>query len=167
MITDYATFGDVRAVLGVSDYELTDATLALTVYSSNLDNALAGISGILDPDTEERTLAAQYIYLEEVSSPTADQTKLLNSIKLYAIYVVAGQASGALSMYAPKTQADGKSNLTRFSSDATFRDAVGSIHAKISTVVADIYELFGVAPSAIDYLIAVTPAEDLVTGETT
>ena len=167
MITDYASAEDVRAVLGVSDYELSDVTLALTVYSSNLDNALAGISGTLAPDTEERDLAAQYTYLVAVTSPTAAQTKMLNTITLFAIYVVAAQASGAISMYAPKTQADGKSNLTRFSSDATFRDVVASVHGKISSIAADIYELFGVSPDAIDYLIAVTPAEDLVTGETT
>ena len=43
-ITDYAAYDEIRAVLGVSDEELEDATLALPMYEKLLNMELLDIS---------------------------------------------------------------------------------------------------------------------------
>jgi len=43
MITDYTTYDDIRAALGVESEEISDATLGLTLYSSYLDGELEDI----------------------------------------------------------------------------------------------------------------------------
>ena len=68
MITDYTTFNDVRAALGVDDKDLPDSVLALDIYSAGLTQDLEDVDVNL-PDT--------YLTVSAESSPTAQQTRFL------------------------------------------------------------------------------------------
>jgi len=163
-VTTYTTYNDVRAVLGASIYELPDDVLALKVFENALGLILSSVSGTLSPDTEERTLEGHYEYLDDLGSLTDDQAKMVYTIELFATYAVADQLAGSISMSMPKTQADGKSVLTRFSSEATFKVVQTSIKNVLSQLLVEIKELLGIASTDISYLTVVPPDVDLITG---
>ena len=165
-ITDYTTYDDIRAVLGVEDDELLDATIGLSVYENTLSLALAATSGVLSPSTETRDLAEQYEYISGLGSPTDDETQMLLTIENYACYIVAAALASSLPMFAPKIQSDGKSTLTRFASEETYKSAQRGIWEMIAKIKGDFIELFGGTIETGSLLVAVAPDEDLVTGET-
>jgi len=165
-ITDYTTYDDIRAVLGVEDDELTDATIGLSIYENTLSLALTATSGVLSPSTETRNLAEQHEYISNLVSPTDDETKMLLTIVNYACCVVAAALSSSLPMLAPKIQSDGKSTLTRFASEETYKSAQRGVWEMIAKIKGDFIELFGGTVEVSTPLSVVTPDEDLVTGET-
>ena len=164
-ITVYTTYADIRAILGVAEEEITDNVVGLTVYAIGLNLALESVLGTLAPDTEERDLAEHHVYIDALSSPTDDQTKLLETIEIYATYIVADLLADSLPMSAPKTQTDGKSSLTRFSSQDTYNSVRANIKYGLAKYYAIINELFGVTPASAEYLKVVEPDVDVVTGE--
>ena len=80
MLTDYTTYNDIRAVLGVSEDDLTDATLALQTYDDYLTQELEDIDIDL-PDTYATTLA--------LSAPTSAETRFVKACSLFVIFFVA------------------------------------------------------------------------------
>ena len=165
MITQYVTYDDVRAVLGVVDYELPDSVLSGPVFNYNLELKLSEVSGKLDGFTG--TLAEHFVNLKAVSPRTTEQEKLYNLIGLYAVYVVASQAADSLSMFAKKTESDGKAVNTRFSSEATFKDVKAKMESLASSVLGLINDVLGNANSSniTTMLKVVVPSVDKVTNE--
>jgi hypothetical protein len=109
-LLDFTTPDEVRAALGVSDDELEDTTLALPVYSTNLEAELRDVNV---------SLISRF---QEVSSmPDAQrsdaQSWFLQVTRLFATYVVARQLCTSLPMFSPKEITDGKASVVRFSSD--------------------------------------------------
>lgn len=165
-ITTYTTYGDIRAVLGVSIDELPDSVVSLGVYENALLVAMTGKSGIIDPDTEERNLVDQYTYLKAILVPTSADLRNIALIEQYAAYVVATTLCGSLSMFAPKTQADGKATLTRFSAEDTYQRVCIGIVAKLKAIIGELNDALGITVSSGAGLIsAVEPDFDQVTGE--
>ena len=164
-ILDYTTYDDVRAVLGVSIDELPNSVVSLKVYENALLLALTEKSGVVDPDTVDRDLAEHYTYLKALPSPTSDDLRNIALIEEYATYLVAATLCGALSMFAPKTQADGKATLTRFSSEDTYKRVCAAINSKLGGIVGTINDLLGISVTSADSLVAVTPDINQVTGE--
>lgn len=165
-VTDYTSYDSVRAVLGVTDLELPDVTLGLPLFSHKLDKALSSVSGVYAPDTEERTLAGHYTYINGLEAPTDDQALLFGLIAVYSTYLVGAAAGGSLSMLAPKTISDGKALRTRFSAESTFQDTMRSVYNELQSTKQAILEYLDEDfTSGLTYVGRVEPDEDLVTNE--
>lgn len=105
-LTDYTTYAEIRAVLGVDAKELPDATLALGVYSRGLDAALLDIDTDLPADFDTVAAIAE-------GTRTTVQGRLYDAVSLFAPYGAAVQLASSLPLFAPKTITDGKAGVTR------------------------------------------------------
>lgn len=102
----YCEYDEVRAVLGISDDEVEDATLGLPKYYKHL---------ILDLDALSENITTQYDTLKAIApgSRTKVQTRFLNTVDLYAQYNVAMQLLRGGEALIPKTIEDGKAKIER------------------------------------------------------
>ena len=133
-LTDYTTYADIRAVLGVSDDELEDGTLALDLYSDYLTMELEDIH--LDLPTEFTTVSA----ISE-GSRTAAQQRFFQATKLFAPYAVANQLGSSLPMFGPKDISDGKATVGRFA-DSPYRttlDRVKKDYDRLKLRLGEVY----------------------------
>lgn len=162
-LVEYISFDDVRAVLGVSSDEIEDTTLSLDLYVFNLTAELEGISLTLIPD---------YDALQEVKETdrTDNDRRFDRALRLFCAYCVANQACGALPMFAPKEQSDGKASLTRFAQDP-YKATIARISQQYEAAKAALAAAYGVldAPSAPvattrPYFVVSTPTYDPITG---
>ena len=159
-VTDYTSYAEVRAVIGVDAIELPDSTLALSVFASALQRALRGFS-----DADGKTLVA---YFDEIDPDTAtdDEEYLYYTIKEYATYIVADACCSGLSMFALKSDSDGKATQTRFSSEATFKDVVKNIRQKLASLTGALDTLVGNETEyGVGGIVRVPPSIDVVTDE--
>lgn len=159
-VTDYTTYDDVRAALGLDDTELTDTTLALTTYASVLQRTLRGTT-----DSTGKSLYAYFDELSVIVDPTDDQDTLLGLIKEFSTYTVAVACLPGLSLMVKKTESDGKATITRFSAEATFKDVANNVTQKWVDIKNEILTSIGVsvAYNVITPLTRVEPDTDLVT----
>lgn len=125
-ILDYTTYEDVRAALGVSDEELEDETLALTVYSSGLAEDLFDVATSLVQTYET-------IRDKDEADRTEKESRVYSLTRLFATYSVARQVGTALPMFSPKSMSDGKASMSRFSGEP-YKDVLKGISEQ--------YELF-------------------------
>ena len=164
-LTDYTSYAEIRAILGVSIYELADETLALPLFTQVLHTRLRSTAGTFQGTTG--SLTALFEELSGVLDPTEAQEDFIILIKQYASYVVAETCLTGLSLFAPKQVADGKSSETRFSSEATFKDVATSIRQELSRLSGKIAEQLGSTDPIIKKMERVRPFQDVVTGELT
>jgi hypothetical protein len=127
-ITDLTTYPDVRAVLGVSDEEIEDVELALSIWSTNMTLRLLDLTptfetlydGIKDTAEGSRTPIQQRFYITS---------------NLYAAYLVADDLLTSLPMFSFKSITDGKAETERFDRWEDVRDGVklglGGIRARL------------------------------------
>jgi hypothetical protein len=115
-IIDYTTYDDIRAVLGVSEDDLEDETLALELY----DNYLT-----MDLEEVNIDLPTTYDTVSIVATPTEAQARFLQATRLFATYSVAKQLSTSLPLFAAKQVTDSKAEMTRF--DNPYKDVVSAI----------------------------------------
>jgi hypothetical protein len=106
-ITDYTSYSDIRALLGVSDEEITDEELDLPVWSLLLSEKLSDISDAVDTN---HTAVAEVPTVDR----TPEQSKFYNVSSLYAAYAVAQELLVALPMFGFKQLTDGKAQIERF-----------------------------------------------------
>ncbi len=160
-ILDYIeSYDEPRVVLGVPEEELTDEALGRIVFRNHLNNAMLGVTGtypLLDANGDRSLI--------DIYADVSDDDPMKGLIQLFAIYSVADCAAGSLPMFAYKTKADGKSNLTRHSSESVYEDTQRVIKEALSGFVEKIRGLFGEAYGEIDLMTAVAPDVDIVTGE--
>lgn len=165
-LTDYTTYAEVRAVLGVSVYELTDATLGLPIYTRGLQSRLysatgtfGSVSGSLIDVFEALTADGETL--------TSDEENMLGLIKQFATFSVAEACLSGLSLLALKTETDGEAAQSRFSSEATYKDVGIAIRQNLASLLAQIDQLLGgqqtTAPKPL--LSAIQPGTDVVTNE--
>lgn len=100
----FAGLAEIRAVLGVSDLELSDATLSLPLYYRHLLSELDGLG---------LTLADDYKSLSQLLSPTSEQARFVRATAQFSVYAVAKYLTGSLPNFAPKQIGDGKASMTR------------------------------------------------------
>lgn len=122
VLTDYTTYDEVRAVLGVTDEELEDATLDLDVYSHNLLAELEDVS--LDLPAAYTTASA----LDEASRSPAQQ-RFFSATRLFSVYAVAVQLAGSLPLFSPKTITDGKAGYARYA-DSPYKQTIEECKAQ-------------------------------------
>lgn len=161
-LTDYTSYAEVRAVLGVSDDEIDDATLGLGVYSLNLLAEFEDIAEALPED---------YATVVAIDAPnrTELQRKFCNAVQLFAPYAIGKQLASSLPLFSPKAITDGKSGFTRFSESpfkATISKCLEQYSANRQRLI-DAYAGFkntAATFSARPYLAISSPATDPVTG---
>ncbi len=160
-ILDYIdSYDNARIVLGVPEEELTDAALGLIIFRNHLNSALLGITGtypLLDANGDRSLI--------DIYADISDDDDMHGVIQSFAIYSVADCAAKSLPMFAYKTKADGKSTLTRHSSESVYEDTQVAIKNALSGLVGKIRTLFGETIEEIDLITAVAPDVDIVTGE--
>lgn len=164
-LTEYTSYAEVRAVLGVSVYELPDDTLALDMFSRGLQSRLRAVTGTFGATTGSLITIFDVLFAE--ASPTDDEEDMMFLIQQYALYVVAEACLTGLSLFALKTESDGKTTQSRFSAEATFKDVAMAVRQQLNSLSAQLDEsLTGTAAtSALPLLSRAEPDIDRVTGE--
>lgn len=118
-ITNFTTFNDIRAALGVSSDEIEDATLSLDLYELNLTSELEDIGS---------ALASDYSTVAELSTRTAAQERFYQATRLFSAYAVALQATGSLPLFSPKDISDGKATVSRYA-DSPYKEVIKQVKA--------------------------------------
>lgn len=116
MLDTYMSYDEPRAVLGVSNEELEDATLALPLYAKQLGMDMEDLfAGLEDLYTEVKALPVKSV----------KQQKLLDVVSVYAIYAVSKNLLTSASLFAPRHITDGKAASDRVTDPFTdLRDGV-------------------------------------------
>lgn len=162
-ITDFTTYAEVRSAVGLSVDELPDSILATEMYLNSLELALDSVT--LPAETPgPGPLITAFATIKALQTRTAKQQKLYNLTRLFATYAVALEVATSLSMRAPKMIGDSKASLTRFSSEATFRDVAALLKAKVVDLRDQIEKINDTVISLNPYLTVVSRAIDPVTG---
>lgn len=102
MLTQYTSYDEIRAALGVALEEIRDDVLALPSYEQVL------LFDLYDLSTG---MAAYYLAL--AGSLTANQQRFKDLVQVYAAYVLAKHLLISLSMFAPKDIKDAKTEMIR------------------------------------------------------
>lgn len=163
-ITDYMSYGEVRAICGVSENETPDSVLGLDLYEERMILEALQVVVPDDIDSSGSDLLTAYASLPEEASRTTLQKKFALLTLLFLRYSVAAELINSASMSFPKTVSDGKAVLTRFSSEATFRDTINAILRNKAWLKASIEALPDTAVVSVAFR-AVPPNIDVVTNE--
>ena len=159
LVTDYTSYAEIRAVIGVDALELPDATLGLQTFATALYRTLLSIT-----NSSGDTLVALFDTIDPFDMDISEEI-LYYTIKEYATYVVADACCSGLSMYALKSDSDGKATQSRFSSEATFKDVAKNIQQRLASLTGALDQMLGGTTAyAIPGLTRVSPATDVVTG---
>lgn len=158
-VTDYTSYAEIRAVIGVDALELPDATLGLQTFATALYRTLLSIT-----NSSGETLVALFDAINPLDMDVSEEI-LYYTIKEYATYVVADACCSGLSMFALKSDSDGKATQSRFSSEATFKDVVKNVQQRLASLTGALDQMLGGTTAyAIPGLTRVSPATDVVTG---
>jgi hypothetical protein len=162
MITDYTSFEDVRAALGVSEEEIADETLGLESVSTLLDEDLLEINS--DLPTIFADLAA------DEANWTAKEKRLHGLIRLYATYAVAFRLLDSAALFGFLQVADGRASTSRVPDAyknlrADVTAMLGRVKAKLITALLAVFPGTTVPTlSTVTFFSAVGTATDPVTG---
>lgn len=163
-LTDFTTFNDIRATLGVSTDEIEDDTLSLEVYESSL---------ILELTSVDPLVIVEYLNLpSDVSTLNGLQAAFRRAVRLFSTYAVAKQLTISLPLFSPKDISDGKATVGRYSTDP-YKEVVKGVigrYDEYKDVLAAAYSVLYVstvsAPvtASIGGFRQVSPTYDPVTG---
>lgn len=129
VLTDYTTYDEIRAVLGVSETEIEDRDLALDLYALLLEDALQEISTSL-PDL--------YSAVKSEAAPTADQRRFLARMALFAPHWLGLYLLGALPQFSPRVITDGKTQTERVADPyARLRENLPALVARFRAALED------------------------------
>ncbi len=162
-ITTYTAYSDVRAVLGVSQNELSDATLGLSVYELNLKAEFRLIgSGI-------PALFATVSSAVEAGTATDAEVVFYETTQLFSTYAVAKQLGSSLPLFSPKEMSDGQSMMQRFGVNPyqTTLDKVAEMYNRARDSLASAYATLdnsSTSSTLRTYMRVSTPSSDPVTG---
>lgn len=97
-------FETIRAILGVSDDEVSDEVLNLPIYNLQAQEALTDVS---------ETLQGSVQAAKGLTPPTPKSTRLVKLAETYQAYATAKMLLTALPMFAPKRITDGRAEQER------------------------------------------------------
>lgn len=103
-LTTYTTYPEVRAVLGVSSTELPDSVLSLGIYGTMADLGLEDVHA---------DIPASFSTVSALPSPTTQQQRFVDLVKLYVPYLLAKELLTSLPMFAVKQLSDGRAEFQR------------------------------------------------------
>ena len=115
-MSPYTTYAEVRAVLGVSDEELEDATLSLPLYAQQLE---------LELESVYVSLPSMYSGIQALDPAlrTPQQQKLFDIVQVYSAYATGKILLVSAPRFAPKRISDGRAEVERVADPfATLRD---------------------------------------------
>lgn len=160
LITDYTSYDEIRAALGVSVDEIDDATLALALYADTLQVELEDVA---------LTLPTVYTATKALPTPTDDEKRFLQSAHLFATYAVAKQLTTSLPLFGPEEITDGKAAVKRFADPfKKVTEAVGQEYARFRSRLVQTFAVVNsttvndAAPKT--YFAVISPSTDPVTG---
>lgn len=159
LITDFASYEEVRSTLGVTEEELSDATLGLGMYEDVLMSDLEDVALDL-PATYATTLA--------IVTPTDAQARFLRHARAFARYSIARHLTITLPVFSPREVGDGKAVMSRVADP--FRETVKAINGeyeKARTRLVAAFEALGSAAEVTTprvYFSVVSPVSDPITG---
>lgn len=165
LITEYTTFEEVRAALGVSDDELEDDQINLPMYGD-----------MLQIDLEDVHVNVPSVYVAakqavEAGSASDDQRRFAQAAHLFATYAIARQLAGTLPLFSPEQITDGKAMIRRSQSDSPYKMAVDTVNREFARFRGRLDQMFAVVNSssgtttaAKSFLSVVSPGADPVTG---
>lgn len=107
LLTDYTTVDEVRATLGVSSTEITDAILLQTRWTFQASLALEDINADM-PDMYTTVAAIN------ANSRTKEQQRYYDLVRIFMCYSICQELVAALPMFSVQTLTDGKASFTRF-----------------------------------------------------
>lgn len=139
-LTDYTSYNEVRAVLGVSDEELEDATLALPIYAQQLEIELESVYV---------SLPSMYDAIKAIVPPatkTSKEQKLFDIVQVFSAYATGKILLVSAPRFAPKRISDGRAEVERVSDPfATLRDDLDEALIALRTRLIAALEDLGVA----------------------
>ena len=115
-MSPYTTYDEVRAVLGVSDEELENATLSLPLYVQQLE---------LELESVYVSLPSMYTGIQALDPAlrTPQQQKLFDIVQVYSAYATGKILLVSAPRFAPKRISDGRAEVERVADPfATLRD---------------------------------------------
>lgn len=139
-LTAYCSLEEVRAALGVTDIELSDAVLSLPVYEIGLVRELNKVSA---------SLLAAFSTVSAIPDNvrTPEQDSLHDAVHLFSVYACARQVGFSLGVFAPKEVGDGKATMTRFSSDP-YKDTLDRVDQAAQAARRDLIQVYADYSSA-------------------
>lgn len=126
----YTSANDIRAVLGVDDDELTDATISAQSYDDKVTLSLARAYPDSDPE-------ATYATCSSASSPTRDQKLYCSAFRQFVLMSFAEAFIPSLPLMAPKSVGDNKVSVERFAGNP-FESTIRSIRDGVATATLDL-----------------------------
>lgn len=160
-LTDFTTYNDIRAALGVTDEEIGDDVLSLSLYEQNLIAELEDIS--LD-------IISDYKDAKSDSARDEDTERFYQTTRLYSTYRVALHLTSSLPLFSPKDIADGKATMSRYA-DSPYKmviEQVKQLADRYRKRLTNVYESYsaGTTPTttARVYFGVSVPSTDQVTG---
>lgn len=135
-LTDFATYDEIRAVLGVSDEELEDGTLALPMYLKLLQMEFED----LDVDLESK-----YFSVKALADPTAKEQKLLDVVSVFSAYAIAFHLLTSLPLFAPKQITDGRASTDRITDP--FEGVREGVNSTLAMLKGRVLAVLEVAPT--------------------
>lgn len=161
-LTDYTTYDEVRATLGVSLDEIKDTTLGLPLYADYL------LTELDDVHTSIRTEYATIVGIAEISR-TAVQAKFYRTVRLFSNFATAKQLTTSLPLFSPKDISDGKATMGRYA-DSPYRSTIKRINEEYDRFRNKLLEALneltstGTQTAYRSYLLTVGTTPDPVTG---
>lgn len=141
--SEYTTADSVRAVLGISAKEASDAMIEDQVYLTGILEALRGLS---------TTLAADYRKAALVSPRSDKQTRLVLLVQTFCAYTVALQLIPNLPLSAPQQITDGKTAVNRVANP--YEHLKPSLQASLAYFKGNMLEAYAEINSAITVPVA-------------
>lgn len=162
-LSEFTSYEDIRAALGVTSDELEDTTLSLRLYDFSLRADLNSI----DPE-----LIATFRIVESQSDPDEASISFSEMTHLFATYSVARHLLTSLPMFSFKEVTDGKASDVRFSQnpyEATIERVEASYQQyrpQLANLLAIVKNGTGatITPTLRTFLSVSSPSRDPVTG---
>lgn len=124
-LTDYTTYAEVRAVLGVSATEINDTVLAQSQWAFGL------ILDLEDTSVNIPSLYATVSALPALSRTTAQQ-RFYDLVRLFASYSTAQQLLASLPLFSVQKLTDGRAEFNRFAE--AFKEVADDIRASFTVI---------------------------------
>lgn len=144
MVETFTSYPDIRAALGVSEFELGDETLSLAVWSQHLEEDLNEVSPLLLPTWDALD--------PDSSQLSPDELRFKKLMGLFVTYAVAYRLTDSAEVFSFLKLADGRATAERVP------EAFSVLRANIQAMLNRIRALLLAALSAIDPNAPVPPS---------
>lgn len=160
-ITEYVSYSEVRATLGLSSTELSDTIISLQIYADHVETALEDV---------DSGLVALYANTKGLATHTANQSKFLRVTRLFVAYKLAQVLCTSLPLFSVKSLKDGKAEFTR--NEVVYNEVLEAVNMMLEDLKMRLHYAYALvqenytAPTRGSFRLttAAVPATDPVTG---